>query len=252
MKEQTFYTMFGTKENATLEEIKKAYRKLMFQMHPDRNPNYNKEAFYKVQKAFEVLSNPQKRKAYDLWLQKRRNFAKRMKAESKNRKNTKTTKRTVIPKYEITVFLTLKELFSGKEMKIYYKGKNILVKIPAKSYVGRKNIYIANINGVETQIIVKTGLKKTGNERMNFLGNIYNTINIDSNLAYFGGKKTIITPTGEKVTINLKGNLRNAQVIKLSKMGAFNSKGERGDLYLSVNIKKVVFSFNAVKEAFSM
>jgi molecular chaperone DnaJ len=62
-----YYQILGVSRNATEEEIKKAYRKLAFQYHPDRNPD-NKEAeekFKEISEAYQVLSDPQKRAIYD-------------------------------------------------------------------------------------------------------------------------------------------------------------------------------------------
>ncbi|KAG0048305.1 hypothetical protein BGZ83_006703 [Gryganskiella cystojenkinii] len=61
-----FYKVLGIKKDATDSEIKKAYRKLALQMHPDKNaaPGAD-EAFKIVSKAFTVLSDPQKRAIFD-------------------------------------------------------------------------------------------------------------------------------------------------------------------------------------------
>lgn len=64
-----YYDLLGVKRNATQEEIKKAYRKKAMQYHPDKNPD-NKEAennFKNINEAFEVLSDPQKKKDYDTY-----------------------------------------------------------------------------------------------------------------------------------------------------------------------------------------
>ena len=64
---ETFYDILGVKKNADADEIKKAYRKLARQYHPDANQG-DKEAeerFKQVQNAYDALSDPEKRKAYD-------------------------------------------------------------------------------------------------------------------------------------------------------------------------------------------
>jgi molecular chaperone DnaJ len=62
-----YYEVLGVGKNSTLDEIKKAYRKLAVANHPDRNPG-NKEAeerFKEATEAYEVLSDEKKRKTYD-------------------------------------------------------------------------------------------------------------------------------------------------------------------------------------------
>ena len=62
-----YYSILGVSRTATQDEIKKAYRKLAVQYHPDKNPG-NKEAeekFKEINEAYDVLKDEQKRAAYD-------------------------------------------------------------------------------------------------------------------------------------------------------------------------------------------
>ena len=62
-----YYEVLGISRTATKDEIKKAYRKLALQFHPDKNPD-NKDAeerFKEVNEAYEVLSNDDKRRRFD-------------------------------------------------------------------------------------------------------------------------------------------------------------------------------------------
>jgi molecular chaperone DnaJ len=67
LAKRDYYEVLGVSKEASKEEIKKAYRKLAVQYHPDRNPG-NKQAedkFKEATEAYEVLANEQKRQAYD-------------------------------------------------------------------------------------------------------------------------------------------------------------------------------------------
>jgi|WetSurMetagenome_2_1015567.scaffolds.fasta_scaffold402493_1 curved DNA-binding protein CbpA len=65
--EQDYYNVLGITTTATLEEIKKAYLKLAFQYHPDRNQNSPAatKIMEELNEAYSVISDPVKRKAYD-------------------------------------------------------------------------------------------------------------------------------------------------------------------------------------------
>ncbi|MBN2189983.1 MAG: molecular chaperone DnaJ [Candidatus Aureabacteria bacterium] len=67
MEKRDYYEVLGISKSSSLDEIKKAYRKLALKFHPDRNPN-DKDAeqkFKEAAEAYEVLSDPEKKKRYD-------------------------------------------------------------------------------------------------------------------------------------------------------------------------------------------
>ena len=68
MAKEDFYKLLGVERNASDAEIKKSYRRLAMKYHPDRNNDNQAEAeakFKQIKEAYEVLSDPKKRSAYD-------------------------------------------------------------------------------------------------------------------------------------------------------------------------------------------
>lgn len=67
MAKEDYYELLGVARNASDSEIKKSYRRLAMKYHPDRNKDNpeTEEKFKKIKEAYEVLSDPQKRSAYD-------------------------------------------------------------------------------------------------------------------------------------------------------------------------------------------
>ncbi|HXX62408.1 MAG TPA: molecular chaperone DnaJ [Bacteroidota bacterium] len=67
MAKRDYYQVLGVARSASADEIKKAYRKLALQFHPDRNPGNKtaEESFKEAAEAYEVLGDPAKRQRYD-------------------------------------------------------------------------------------------------------------------------------------------------------------------------------------------
>ncbi|MBH0198366.1 MAG: DnaJ domain-containing protein [Nitrospira sp.] len=67
MARMDYYQLLGVSREASDEEIKKAYRKLVFQHHPDRNPGsaQAEEKIREINTAYEVIGDAEKRRSYD-------------------------------------------------------------------------------------------------------------------------------------------------------------------------------------------
>lgn len=243
MNEKNLYQILGVANNATSEDIKKAYRKLVFELHPDRNPNYDEKVFFMVRKAYETLSDAAKRNVYDKFLERKRGLVNSVKQAYEARKSTKEED---VKRHELTVFMTVEEMLKGKVIPITFFGKKVMVKIPEKSYSSRKIAFCADFEGKQTQIVV-TVMQKKGKEKLvKSNGDVYMDFTIDSNRAALGGNETVETPLGQKVEIYFKGGSRNGQIMRLAGMGAVTRTGERGDLFITINVKAVIFSLRSV------
>src|SRR5918993_5943926 len=67
MAKRDYYEVLGVNKDASDDEIKKSYRRLAMKHHPDRNPDNPKaeESFKEAKEAYEILTDPAKRAAYD-------------------------------------------------------------------------------------------------------------------------------------------------------------------------------------------
>src|SRR4028118_1169454 len=67
MSKRDYYEILGVSKSASTDEIKKAYRKVAMQFHPDRNPGDKaaEEKFKEAAEAYEILSDADKRAQYD-------------------------------------------------------------------------------------------------------------------------------------------------------------------------------------------
>jgi len=150
MAKRDYYEVLGIQKNASVSEIKKAYRKLAMEYHPDKNPN-NKEAedkFKEIAEAYEVLSDEGKRNKYDTYGHQtqqmadgyggmdpfemfRRHFGDMMGGARQPRvvKGQDT---------RLNLKFTLEELFNGCNRKFTYKRQELCKTCNGEGGVGKK------------------------------------------------------------------------------------------------------------------
>jgi curved DNA-binding protein len=265
-----YYQILGIDNKATEEDIKKAYRKLARKFHPDLNPN-DKQAhqkFQQINEANEVLSDPEKRKKYDLYgkdwqhaeqfehqKQKRQSqysgsqqfsgenehdfsdFFESMFGGSGRSRQTKFRGQD----YNAELKLSLTEAMLTHQQTLTVNGKNIRITIPAgieNGQVIKLNGYGApGINGGPAGDLYIT-FSITGHPHFKRSGNdLYTTTNIDLYTAVLGGETTIETLSG-KVKLKVNPGTQNGTKIRLKGKGfpVYKKEGEFGDLYITYQI----------------
>lgn len=153
----THYETLGVKPNAEPIEIKKAYKKLALQFHPDRTNNdfHLEEKFKRIKKAYEVLSNHTTRQFYDLCLFEKKfseinrfrdfeNKSQPKKQKNETHTNIKTTSR-------FTVRITRLMAHFGGVIEIKHLGRIFAITIPKETYPG--TVLRVKINENETILI---------------------------------------------------------------------------------------------------
>lgn len=268
-----YYKVLGIGKSASVEEIKKAYRKLARQLHPDLNPN-DKEAhkkFQQVNEANEVLSDPDKRKKYDQYgkdwqhadqfeqqRQQRGNnqqggaqdysnfgdqdfssFFESMFGQGGGRqRQTKFRGQD----YQAQLQLNLEAAMATHQQVLTVNGKNIRITIPAGVENGQV-IKLAGygapgVNGGPAGDLYIT-FNITAHPVYKRLGNdLYMTATIDLYTALLGGNVTIDTLSG-KVKLTVVPETQSGTKIRLKGKGfpVYKKDGQHGDLYVTYTVQ---------------
>lgn len=269
-----YYKILGVSKTASAEDIKKAYRKLARQYHPDVNPN-NTEAnrkFQQINEANEVLSDPDKRKKYDTYgkdWQHSEAFEKARHQQAGSRKrgfdeyefsgnfegsdfsdffsslfgNGRKQGRGKMKGQDIqaTLQLNLSDVFTTNKQTFSINGKNIRISIPAGVEDGQKIKLTGQggnglSNGPAGDLYITFHiLNNTAFQRKG--NDLY--VNKDINLytAILGGSITLDTLHG-KVKLKINAGTQNNSIMRLKGKGfpIYKSEGDFGDLYVTFNI----------------
>ena len=270
-----YYAVLGVAKTATAEEIKKAYRKLARQYHPDVNPNKEEATrkFKEINEANEVLSDPEKRKKYDQYGEhwehaEQYEAAQRQQQQAggggyqyhqgaegfddyeafsdffgsmfgkEGRAKTKGFKGQDV---SATLRLQLTDILTTQKQVLEVNGKKIRITIPAGVANGQ-TIKIAGHggkgynNGPNGDLYITFDI--VNNTAFEVRGNdLYTTVSISLYDALLGGDVIIETLTG-KVKVPIAPETENNKKIKLRGKGlpVYKKEGEHGDLYVTYSV----------------
>lgn len=119
---ENYYRILGVSEDADIQEIKIAFRRLALQYHPDKNPD-TKELFVKILKAYEVLSDPELKKQYDFKIKYSGHIFSINKNKEKKNKWEVTEEDEKRRQYYRTYFEKLKKEYEYEKQKYEYNKK---------------------------------------------------------------------------------------------------------------------------------
>ena len=205
-----YYKILGVNKEATTDEIKKAYRKLARQHHPDLNPG-NPEAgklFQQINEANEVLSDPEKRKKYDQY--------------GKDWKHAEQ----------------FEEARRQQEASGYSGGNPFGGSGSAFHSGGEYYSYGDEEGGFSDFFSSMFGNRGNSGKQARFRGSDYRTsVQVNLTDAYATHQQTF-TVNGKSIRITIPAGIENGQEIKIAGYGGPGvNGGPNGDLYITFDIK---------------
>ena len=155
MSKKDYYEVLGVKKNASDDEIKKAYRNLAKQYHPDKNPD-DKEAeekFKEASEAYEYLSDNEKRSNYDRFGHNTRGRTSRNPFDDFFRGRQREKPQRVGANLSLTLKLTLEEIYHGTKKTCKYNRNVSCVDCEGKGGSGVKECSECNGTGTIIQTL---------------------------------------------------------------------------------------------------
>ena len=264
-----YYQVLGLQKTASADDIKKAYRKLAKQYHPDANPDdaTAKKKFQQINEANEVLSDPENRKKFDKY---GKNWQHSEAYEQQARQQQqygqqfsgfeneggfsdffssmfggggrRSAGRQKGQDINATFQLNLTDVFKTHQQTITVNGKNIRITVPAGVENGQviklKDYGQASPNGGTTgdlfltfKINNDTFFKRVGND-------LQISQEIDLYTAVLGGDAELNTLHG-KLKLKVKPETQNGTKIRVKGKGfpIYKQEDTFGDLYVTYNVK---------------
>jgi curved DNA-binding protein len=275
MDYRDYYKVLGVERNATQDEIKKAFRKLARQYHPDTNRGDKKaeEKFKEINEAYEALSDPQKRKIYDRLGSNYREYQRSggkakdydwdqwMREPTRGNGNARSQ-----PNYENFDFgdyiqeifgsaqtnrqprdfeqmveITLEEAYHGASRLLQKTGQpDLEIKIPRGAKTGTKVRVKGqggkNSKGQAGDLYLVIQVKPHTIYEVKG-EDIYRDVNVSAFVAMLGGEQNVETLDGN-IVVKIPAGTGSGKLIRLRGRGMkkLNAINEHGDLYLRVMV----------------
>jgi len=256
---KSLYETLGVSENASADEIKKAYRKLARKYHPDINKDESAvDKFKEINAAYEVLSDEQKKAQYDQYGDSMfggQNFHDFAQGQGGGVDLDEILRQMFGgaqggfggfsggfggPDLDIQARITIPFMVSvtGGKHNITANGQSFDIKIPA----GIKSGETMRVRGKGKQYQGQAGdlliqVEVASSDEYERKGdNLYKTFDVPLKEALFGGKISVETPE-KKVSLKVPKNTKNGQKFRLKAKGVPDRKtAMKGDLYLVANV----------------
>lgn len=284
-----YYKILGVAKNATVDEIKKAYRKLARKFHPDLNPNDKiaEQKFKEINEANEVLSNPENRKKYDEYGEHWKHADDYEKSKQQQKQYTqqhsgqtdfggynesdfsdffnsmfggaggqRRTSKFRGQDFNAKLQLSLKDVYNTHKQTLTINNKSIRITIPA----GVENGQIIKIKGHGGQGVnggpngdLYIEFSIINNTEFKRDGdNLHKTVDLDLYTALLGGEIKVNTFDGQ-VKLTVKPETQNGTKIKLKGKGfpRYKKEGQYGDLFITYNLKTPTNLSDKEKELFT-